>query len=167
MFIQPSKLPARALAGIAVASFASVAIALIAQHQFGVKPCPWCVMQRGIFLLIGALALIGLLLRGVARRGALLLVAALAIAGVASAYYQHEVASLSFSCAQTLADRVINALGLEELWPYGFMVTGSCADAASYRLLGLPYEVWSGLLYLLTLGAAFVAFKASTKGRRH
>jgi disulfide bond formation protein DsbB len=166
MFIQPSKLPARVLAGIAVASFASVAFAVIAQHQFGVKPCPWCVMQRAIFLLIGALAAIGLLLRGTLRRGVLLGVAALAVAGVASAYYQHEVAALSFSCAQTLADRVINTLGLEDLWPYGFMVTGSCAEAAAYRLLGLPYEVWSGLLYLLTLGAAFLAFGASNKGVR-
>lgn len=41
MFIQPSKLPARALAGMAVASFAAVGVALVAQHQFGVKPCPW------------------------------------------------------------------------------------------------------------------------------
>jgi disulfide bond formation protein DsbB len=165
MFIQPSKLPARALAGIAAVSFAAVAIAVIAQHQFGVKPCPWCVMQRVIFLLIGAVALVGLVLRGVVRRGALLVVAALALAGIASAYYQHEVASQSYSCALTLADRINTALGLEDLWPYVFMVTGNCAEAAAYRLLGLPYEVWSGLLYVLTAGVALVAFSKGN-GRR-
>ena len=43
MFTQPSKLPARALAAMALTSFAAVGVALVAQHQFGVKPCPWCV----------------------------------------------------------------------------------------------------------------------------
>jgi len=75
MFIQPSKLPARALAGMAVASFAAVGVALVAQHQFGVKPCPWCVLQRLIFLAIGTFSLLGWLvqarrsLRQAARRG--------------------------------------------------------------------------------------------------
>ena len=52
MFAPASKLPARALAGMAAASFAAVGVVLVAQHQFGVKPCPWCVLQRAIYLLI-------------------------------------------------------------------------------------------------------------------
>ena len=63
MFLVASKLPGRALVGIAVVSFAAVAVALAAQHAFGVKPCPWCVMQRGIFSLIADVALLGWLLR--------------------------------------------------------------------------------------------------------
>jgi disulfide bond formation protein DsbB len=46
-----------------------------------------------------------------------------------------------------LADKIVTALGLEELWPSVFMITANCAEAAGYRLLGLPYEVWSGLLF--------------------
>jgi disulfide bond formation protein DsbB len=149
MFLVASKLPGRALAGIALACFAAVAFALIAQHGFGVKPCPWCVLQRGIFLLIGALAGLGWLLRASkgARRLALLAVLVLALAGIAAAVFQHQVAAQMESCAMTFADRLLTTLNLEERLPYVFMVTASCAEAAAYRMLGLPYEIWSGLLY--------------------
>lgn len=161
MFLQPSKLPARALAGMAVASFAAVGVALVAQHQFGVKPCPWCVLQRGIFLLIGTFSLLGWLVqaRRALRQAALVAVLLLCAAGLTAAVFQHEVASQSASCAMGLADKIVSALGLEELWPSVFMITANCADAAAYRLLGLPYEVWSGLLFasLAALGLAVLS----------
>ncbi len=149
MFIQPSKLPARALAAMALASFAGVGIALVAQHQFGVKPCPWCVLQRGIFLLIGAFSLLGWLVqaRRTLRQTALVAVLLLCAAGVTAAVFQHEVASQTATCAMGLADKIVTALGLEELWPSVFMITANCAEAAAYRLIGLPYEVWSGILF--------------------
>jgi protein dithiol:quinone oxidoreductase len=161
MFLTVSKLPARLLACIALACFAALAGALIAQHGFNVKPCPWCVMQRGIFLLIGATAALGWLLKSSSalRRIAFALVALLALAGLASAYYQHDVASKLASCDMTLADRVITALGLEELWPPVFMVTASCAEAAAYRLLGLPYEIWSALLFAALLVAGLLGLR--------
>lgn len=149
MFIQPSKLPARALAAMALASFAGVGIALVAQHQFGVKPCPWCVLQRGIFLLIGAFSLLGWMVQGQRslRQTALVAVLLLCAAGVTAAVFQHEVASQTATCAMGLADKIVTALGLEELWPSVFMITANCAEAAAYRLIGLPYEVWSGMLF--------------------
>lgn len=149
MFTRPSKLPARALACMALASFAAVGIALIAQHQFGVKPCPWCVLQRGIFLLIGVFSLLGWLVQAKRslRQAALVLVLMLCAAGLTAAVFQHEVASQSATCAMGLADKIVTTLGLEELWPSVFMITANCAEAAAYRLLGLPYEVWSGLLF--------------------
>ena len=148
-FFKPSKLPARALAGMVVASFAAVGVALIAQHQFGVKPCPWCVLQRGLFLLIGAFSLLGWLVQAQRslRQAALVAVLMLCAAGLTAAVFQHEVASQTASCAMGLADKIVTALGLEELWPSVFMITANCAEAAGYRLLGLPYEVWSGLLF--------------------
>ena len=150
MFIQPSKLPARALAGMAVASFAAVGVALVAQHQFGVKPCPWCVLQRGLFLLIGAFSLLGWLLRAQhsLRQAALVAVLMLCAAGLTAAVFQHEVASQSATCAMGLADKIVTALNLEELWPAVFMITANCAEAAAYRFIGLPYEIWSGLLFV-------------------
>ena len=149
MFIQPSRLPGRVLAGMAAVCFAAVGIVLVAQHQFGVKPCPWCVLQRGIFLLIGTMSLLGWLVqaRRTLRQVALVLIITLCAAGLTAAVFQHEVASQSASCAMGLADRILTALNLEELWPSVFMVTANCADAAAYRLIGLPYEVWSGLLF--------------------
>ena len=149
MFIQPSKLPARALAGMAAASFAAVGVALVAQHQFGVKPCPWCVLQRAIFLAVGAFSLLGWLMQAKRslRQAALVAVLLLCAAGLTAAVFQHEVASQTASCAMGLADRIVTALNLEELWPSVFMITANCADAAAYRLIGLPYEIWSGLLF--------------------
>jgi len=154
MFLQPSKLPARALAATALASFGAVGAALIAQHQFGIKPCPWCVLQRAIFLVVGALALIGWLgqARRPLRQAVIVLILVMCTAGLTAAVFQHEVAAQSASCALSLADKIVTALGLEELWPPVFMITANCAEAAAYRLLGLPYEVWSGLLFA-ALGA--------------
>ncbi|MFT7724424.1 MAG: disulfide bond formation protein B [Roseateles sp.] len=158
MFISPSPWPARALAAMAVASVAAVGVALVAQHQFGVKPCPWCVLQRALYLAIGTFSLLGWLARGrrSLRQGALVVVLMLCAAGLTAAVFQHEVASQSASCAMGLADRIVTALGLEELWPPVFMITANCAEAAAYRLLGLPYEVWSGVLFVL-LGATGLA----------
>jgi protein dithiol:quinone oxidoreductase len=149
MFATPSKLPARALLGMAAASFAAVGVALVAQHQFGVKPCPWCVLQRAVFLAIGVFSLLGWLVhaRRALRQAALVVVLMLCAAGLTAAVFQHEVASQSASCAMGLADKIVTTLGLEELWPSVFMITANCAEAAAYRLLGLPYEVWSGLLF--------------------
>ena len=162
MFLPVSKLPARTLAGIAVLSFAAVIFALIAQHGFGVKPCPWCVMQRGIFILIGLVAGLGWLLgrANVPRKVTLGLVIVLAICGIAAALFQHQVASQLASCSMTLADRINTALDLEERWPYMFMVTANCQEAAAYRLLGLSYDIWSGLLYLGIFVASMRAIRS-------
>lgn len=161
MFLQRSKFPAQALAAIFFASLAAVATALVAQHAFGVKPCPWCVMQRGVFLLIAGVAGLGWLLKGLRplRSASLILIMLLGVAGVAAAVFQHEVASKLASCDMTLADRLLTALDLENLLPSVFMVTASCSEAAAYRLLGLPYEVWSGLLFLAISIASLIALK--------
>ncbi|MDC8786989.1 disulfide bond formation protein B [Roseateles koreensis] len=161
MFLKASPMPARTLAAVCLISLAALAAALVAQHGFGVKPCPWCVMQRGIFMLIAGVAGLGWLLRTQrpARQVALLLVLALSLAGVASAWFQHEVAAALASCDMTLADRILTALDLESRLPSVFMVTASCAQAAAYRLLGLPYEVWSGLLYAAFSIASMIAMR--------
>ncbi|MCE4555331.1 disulfide bond formation protein B [Pelomonas cellulosilytica] len=153
-FVPPSKLPGRALAGMAIACFAAVGAALVAQHQFGVKPCPWCVLQRAVFLLIGALTLVGWVVQRQRslRQGVVVLVLVLCAAGLTAAVFQHEVAAQTASCAMGLADKIVTALGLEDLWPSVFMITANCSEAAAYTLLGLPYEVWSGLLFA-ALGA--------------
>lgn len=126
------------LAAIAALALAAVGAALYTQHQMDMQPCPWCVLQRLIFVLIALAALVGLMLR---RTGALF-VMLLAATGVASAVWQHFVAAKAASCDLTLADRIMGASGLDGRWPEVFMATASCADA-KVDLLGLPYEFWS------------------------
>lgn len=154
-------LQARLLALICLASLGAVSAALIGQHVFGVKPCPWCVLQRFEFLLIAIVAGLGWAacrLRA-ARMLAFGLLLVLALCGVASAYYQHEVASLMASCAMTFADRVLSFFQLETLVPPLFMVTATCSEASQYRALGLPYEIWSGGLFSATLLLALIGLR--------
>jgi disulfide bond formation protein DsbB len=141
---------ARLLKLICLASLAAVGVALLGQHVFDVRPCPWCVLQRLEFLLLAFVTGLGWAMYKfrAARLAAFALALALALSGIATAYYQHEVASLTASCAMTFADRVLGFFGLEAAVPPLFMVTASCSEAAHYRMLGLPYEILSGVLFV-------------------
>ena len=133
---------------VAVASLAAVGAALVSQHAFAMEPCPWCVLQRLIFLGIAAFALLGLAWRGAAvARVAATFAVLLALTGLASALWQHFVAARSPSCNLTLADRIVSATGLDNLLPEVFAARASCADVA--MLLGVPYAWWAAALFAL------------------
>ena len=134
------------LLGIAGLSLGAVGIALVTQHLMGMEPCPWCILQRLIFVAIALAALLGLLL---GRMFAGLLVLALSACGIAAALWQHFVAAASDSCNLTLAEKIISGLGLDGSLPEIFQPRASCADAA-VKLLGVPYEFWSLALFVLT-----------------
>jgi len=134
---------------IAVLALAAVAAALFTQHVWEMQPCPWCVLQRLIFVAIALAALLGLVWRGLAgQRIGLGLVLALSLCGVAAALWQHFVAAASPSCNQTLADRIVAATGLDGWLPEIFQARASCAEAA-VKLAGVPYEFWSLALFML------------------
>ena len=160
------RVPRGVLALVALVALGAVGLALVAQHGFGMKPCPWCVFQRIVFLAIALTAGIGWLWRG---RGlaivSALLTALLALGGVAAAGFQHRVAALESSCALTFADRFLSATGLETALPFVFQVTATCMEAASYRLLGLSFEVWSGLLFGLIALTALQVLRAALAAR--
>lgn len=143
----PRPASARAFAVIALVCVAAVGGALVSQHVYGMEPCPWCVLQRVVFLAIALACAVGLVWRGTAGRvlaaGSGLL---LAVGGMAAALWQHFVAAASASCNLTLADRIVGGLGLDSLWPDVFSARASCADAA-VNLYGVPYEYWSLALF--------------------
>ena len=56
------------LGAIAVLCIVAVAVALVSQHAFDLQPCPWCVLQRAIFLVIVLACCIGLAWRSGAGR---------------------------------------------------------------------------------------------------
>ena len=134
---------------VAVYSIGVVGAALVSQHVFSMQPCPWCVLQRLIFLAIGVFAVLGLVWRGpaggrVAGTFALLL----AVAGIAAALWHYFVAANSASCNLTLADRIVTASQLDRLLPDVFEARASCADAA-VTVLGVPYPIWSALAFVI------------------
>jgi protein dithiol:quinone oxidoreductase len=147
---------------IALACLASVGGALYAQHVHGMEPCPWCILQRIVYLLIAAVALLAAVLPGGlgARLSvglSALLVALLGLGGLAAALYQNLVAAKLPSCDMTLADRIVSSLGLDAWQPEVFEVRASCADAV-VSLLGVPFELWSAALFgaLSALAVALV-----------
>jgi protein dithiol:quinone oxidoreductase len=146
------------LVAIGVLSLVALLIALVSQHGFGIEPCAWCVMQRVVVIAIILVAFAGALIaRGLPRLGpivAALLLLTLSICGVLAAWHQHTVAAKTLSCAFTWADRNLMAWQLDSIWPAMFRVGATCADAASARLAGLAFEVWSGALFVIVAVAA-------------
>jgi disulfide bond formation protein DsbB len=132
---------------VAVASFGAVAAALVSQHVYGMEPCPWCVLERLLFVAMGVFALLGLAWRrpaGAWLAGTLVLL--LALAGFAATMWQHFVAARSASCNLTLADRIMTASGLDQLMPGVFEARATCADAA-VTLAGIPYDFLAAAVF--------------------
>ena len=145
------------LAAIAALCLGAVVAALITQYGFDMQPCPWCILQRVLFVLIAILALGAAFLPG--RIAFAALAVASAFAGIAAALYQHFVAAKSTSCNLTLADKIVSGLGLDRALPFVFEVKASCADAA-VDLLGMPYEFWSLSLFVVVVAMTLAAFNA-------
>ena len=148
------------LAGMAVAPLLALGGALLTQHVGGMMPCAWCVMQRLIFVAIAASSLLALLLgsmharsAGAGQRVGAALAGLLAGCGMATALWQHFVASASTSCNMSFADRLMGFTGLDSRWPEVFAAYASCADAKA-SLVGVPYEFWSLTLFALLALAA-------------
>ncbi len=140
-------------------AFAAVGLALVSQHAFDMQPCPWCILQRLIYVIFGIVALIGLVGRRVPVVAGAAAVAGLVLAccGLAAAGWQVD-AEKSASCNLTLADRIVNATGLNALSPSVFEARASCADAA-VSLLGVPYALWAGSLFVLFGALTIVALR--------
>lgn len=139
--------PAVLLTLVALLSLAAVALALVSQHSYGMRPCPWCTLQRFIYLLVALLAALGAA-AGAWRRPLALLAALTALSGAAAAVWQHFHAAQDSSCDFTFADKVLGTLRLWDLAPSVFEPTASCAQSA-VDLLGVPYALWSLALFLL------------------
>jgi disulfide bond formation protein DsbB len=153
------------LAAIALACVAAVGAALVSQHRFDMQPCPWCVLQRVIFLAIALACVLALVWRSRIGRGVgAALGIVMALCGIAAALWQHFVAAASASCNLTLADKIISRwLQLDSLSPDVFEPRASCADAAA-NLLGVPYEFWSLALFaLMALGLSQMLRRPETR----
>ncbi|MFT3856378.1 MAG: disulfide bond formation protein B [Aquabacterium sp.] len=156
--------PRLAMAALGFVSAGSVLLALLAQHKFGMEPCPWCILQRMLFVLIAVLCLLAAAVPATLwRRLMSLLILPVAVSGVAAALWQHFVAAKSSSCALTLADKIITYFGLDTRWPEVFEVRANCADAAA-SILGVPFEFWS--LALFALVGIVCLYSAVTADRR-
>lgn len=143
---------------IAVLAWGGVAAALVSQQVFDMRPCPWCIIQRLCYLLVGIFAILSLLATqtSLRARAPLLLVVIAAISGFVAAMYQHFVAAETANCGLTTADKFVMATGLDEFLPTVFKATAAC-DEANAPMLGVPYSLWSAALALVLMGLTFRA----------
>jgi len=136
------------LALVGLLSLGAVGLAAIAQYAFDMQPCPWCVLQRFIYIVVGVLALLAAALPGLARRLSIVLALLAALSGIAAALWQQLRAVNEASCDLSLAERIVSALQLDRQVPQLFVAYASCGDAA-VSILGIPFAVWSCLMYVL------------------
>ena len=153
------------LAIVGVLSLGAVGVAALAQYQFDMQPCPWCVLQRLIYIVVGVLALLGAVLSGTPRRLAVVLALLGALSGVASALWQQLHAINEASCDLSLAERIIAKLHLDRILPQLFIAYASCADAA-VSVLHIPFAVWSCAMFVLLALLLAWALRASMKSSR-
>jgi disulfide bond formation protein DsbB len=139
---------------IALVSTALVAGSFIMVALLKLEPCPLCIAQRTLFMMMGASGLVAFLAhRHVAGKiaGALTLLSALAGAGLAGyqVWLQHQP-SARFTCAggdPNVIERIVDWLGT--LSPTLFLAPGVCQDTG-LLILGYSLAAW-----------ALVAFSAS------
>ena len=142
--------PRRGFALIGVGAVALVAASVVLTDALDLAPCPLCIFQRMLYLLLGLLALTAAawprLLLGT---GALALTAALG--GLATAGYQSWIQAYpppAFSCGPG------NPGPIEQLvyWagnqvPWLFSAWGECTSR-EWELLGLSIANWSAVAFL-------------------
>jgi len=155
------EVPVRAwFAALALGMFGLVAASMELQHLLRLAPCPLCIFQRLLYLVIGLVALAGVLLPG----GRLLwsaLIAALAAGGVAVAGYQTWMQAfplLATECGYSdpnAIERLVDWLGMQ--WPSLFLATGFCTSR-EWEFLGLSMANWSLVVFFGVAGYASLLF---------
>ena len=138
---------------------ALLAFGIYLQHWRNLDPCPWCVVQRLDYMLIGIIALIGALHRpgpiGTAFYASLGFGAA--GAGVAAAAYQVYLQAdpaRAARCVGSPVERILDQLAVGQAIPPLLQYNGPCTPA-SWSLLGLSVPEWS-LVWFVVLALAFV-----------
>lgn len=145
---------------------ALLGFALYSQYFLGLNPCPLCSFQRGAFILLGLVFLIGALHspRGKGARGTygvLALVAAslgIAVAG-RHVWLQHLPADKVPACGPDLSF-MMEAFPLADVLRKVFTGSGECA-VVDWTFLGLSMPEWSLIWFVaLALWALVAAFRA-------
>jgi disulfide bond formation protein DsbB len=151
------EIPLRAwFATLALGTLGLVVLGLELQQLYRLAPCPFCIFQRLLYIVIGLVALLGVVLP-VGRLPWAALIAALAAGGTAVAGYQswmqafpHLVTECGYS-DPTLIERLVDWLGMQ--WPSLFLATGFCTSR-EWEFLGLSMANWSFLVFLGIVGYA-------------
>lgn len=134
---------------MAVSSAGLVAVGLVIGEIYRLQPCPLCIFQRLLYIVVVLLALGGAVLPGW-RRGWGALTVMTAAGGLGTALYQSWLQlapDVSRECGfgePTLIERWVDWLGMQ--WPAMFMATGFCSSK-DWLFLGLSMANWSAVCF--------------------
>ncbi|HZG21804.1 MAG TPA: disulfide bond formation protein B [Herbaspirillum sp.] len=149
---------------VALVCAALLGFAMYLQIVEEMQPCPLCVIQRYMFVLVAAFSLIGACLPAAARRGsaALGLLAALGGAGTAI-WHLYVKAHPGVSCTTDPLETALNQLPTAKLLPQMFTADGFCS-APWPPVFGLQIPTWSLIWFaLLAVLLAVQAFKPAPR----
>ncbi|PKO34552.1 MAG: disulfide bond formation protein B [Betaproteobacteria bacterium HGW-Betaproteobacteria-7] len=156
-----ARIPVRAwFAMLALGCFGLVAFGMALQEMLRLSPCPLCIFQRLLYLLVGVLAVAGFILP-MARRLWVGVIGLLALLGASVAAYQSWMQFFpdpANECSFTdpnLIERIVDWLGMQ--MPSLFLATGFCSSK-EWVFLGLSMANWSVAIFLGI--AAYVALLA-------
>ena len=163
--MNPASIPQRAwFATLALGCFGLVAFGMALQEMLRLSPCPLCIFQRFLYLLIGGLAVAGFILP-LARLLWIGVIGLLALLGTGVAAYQSWMQFFpdpANECSFTdpnLIERFVDWLGMQ--MPSLFLATGFCSSK-EWVFLGLSMANWSVVIFLGI--AAYVALLARHRG---
>ena len=141
--------PRSMFALIAISSLGLVGVGLLIGEWMRLNPCPLCIFQRVLYIVVGVVALCGFLVPGL-RKGWGLLIAAAAAGGLATAIYQTWMQlypeAVTVQCGageMNLIEQLVDWLGMQ--WPAMFMATGFCTTKE--YILGFTMANWSILCF--------------------
>jgi disulfide bond formation protein DsbB len=143
---------------VAAGSFGLVAAGLVLGVWLDLHPCPLCIFQRILYMVVGALALLAAFLPAPGRLLASGLAFLTAVGGVATAAYQtwlQAFPSPELECSfsdPNLIEQLVGWLG--QLWPFMFLATGLCSSA-EWVFLGLSMANWSVICFAVLAGLVF------------
>jgi protein dithiol:quinone oxidoreductase len=133
---------------VAIGSFGLLGSGLVLGVMLNLHPCPLCMFQRLLYMVVGFAALFGALIPqspGVRWAAAGVGIAA-ALGGIATAAYQTWMQLFPGSIMEcgysepNLIERLVDWLGVQ--WEFMFLATGLCS-AKDWTFLGLSMANWS------------------------
>ncbi len=161
-----STLSRRVFALIFLVCVGLLAFALYLQHWQGLDPCPWCVVQRLGFILVGLIALVGAIhgpgARGTAIYSTLGVVAAAAgaAAGTYHVYLQSDPVRAA-KCIGSPVETILDRLELGKLAPSLLQYDGPCT-LKPWSFLSLSIPEWS-LAWFVILALVFLALALTAR----
>lgn len=158
------KVPVRAwFAALALGVFGLVAVGMELQNLLRLAPCPLCIFQRLLYMVIGAVGLLGFALPA-GRLLWSLLAGGLGLLGFGVAAYQtwmQAYPDLAPECSfvdPNAIERLVDWLGMA--YPSLFLATGFCTSR-EWEFLGLSMANWSLFFF-----AGIVVYAALLFGRK-